>query len=95
MKIDLWKEEVIVMLAAVKGYYDGNQIIMNEDDRKNLNVGDEVIITILDRISGQGVETRAEKRRRLIESDAFVIPTGRTTEEIDEYIREMRDNDRF
>ena len=29
------------MLAAVKGYYDGNQIIVNEDDRKNLNVGDE------------------------------------------------------
>ncbi len=83
------------MLAAVKGYYDGNQIIVNEDDRKNLNVGDELIITILDRISGQKVETRAEKRRRLIESDAFVIPTGRTTEEIDEYIREMRDNDRF
>lgn len=83
------------MLAAVKGYYDGNQIVMNEDDRKNLNVGDEVIITILDRISGQKVETRAEKRRRLIESDAFVIPTGRTTEEIDEYIKEMRDNDRF
>lgn len=83
------------MLAAVKGYYDGNQIIVNEDDRKNLNVGDELIITILDRISGQKVETRAEKRRRLIESDAFVIPTGRTTEEIDEYIKEMRDNDRF
>ncbi len=83
------------MLAAVKGYYDGNQIIVNEDDRKNLNVGDEVIITILDRISGQKVETRAEKRRRLIESDAFVISSGRTTEEIDEYIKEMRDNDRF
>lgn len=83
------------MLAAVKGYYDGNQIVVNEDDRKNLNVGDEVIITILDRISGQKVETRAEKRRRLIESDAFVIPTGRATEEIDEYIKEMRDNDRF
>ena len=83
------------MLAAVKGYYDGNQIIVNEDDRKNLNVGDELIITILDRISGQKVETRAEKRRRLIDSDAFVIPTGRTAEEIGEYIREMRDNDRF
>lgn len=95
MKIDLLKVEVVVMLAAVKGYYDGNQIIVNEDDRKNLNVGDELIITILDRISGQKVETRAEKRRRLIESDAFVIPTGRTTEEIDEYIKEMRDNDRF
>lgn len=95
MKIDLWKVEVVVMLSAVKGYYDGNQIIVSEDDRKNLSVGDEVIITILDRISGQKNETRAEKRRRLIESDAFVIPTGRTTEEIDEYIREMRDNDRI
>ena len=83
------------MLAAVKGYYDGNQIIVNEDDRKNLNVGDELIITILDRISGQKVETRTEKRRRLIETDAFVISTGRTAEEVDEYIRELRDNDRF
>ena len=83
------------MLAAVKGYYDGNHIIMDEDDRKNLRVGDEVIITILDKISKQKVETRAEKRRRLIESDAFVIPTGRTTEEIDGYIEELRDNDRF
>ena len=47
------------MLAAVKGYYDGNHIIMDEDDRKNLRVGDEVIITILDKISKQKVETRA------------------------------------
>ena len=68
---------------------------MNEDERKNLNVGDELIIIILDRISEQKVETRAEKRKCLIESDAFVIPTGRTTEEIDECIKEMRDNDRF
>lgn len=83
------------MLAAVKGYYDGNQIIMSEDDRKNLNVGDEVIITILDRINRQKVETRAEKRRRLIESDAFVISTGRTVEAVDKYIKELRDNDRF
>ena len=83
------------MLAAVKGYYDGNQIIVNEDDRKNLNVGDEVIITILDRISEKKVETRSEKRRRLVELDTFVMPTGRTAEEIDKYIRELRDNDRF
>ncbi len=83
------------MLAAVKGYYDGNQIIMDENDRKNLRVGDEVIITILDKINKQKVETRAEKRRRLIGSGAFVIPTGRTVEEVDGYIRELRDNDRF
>ena len=83
------------MLAAVKGYYDGNHIIMDEDDRKNLRVGDEVIITILDKISKQKVETRAEKRSHLIDSGAFVIPTGRTVEEIDAYIEELRDNDRF
>lgn len=83
------------MLAAVKGYYDGNQIIVSEDDRKNFSVGDEVIITILGRINRQKVETRADKRRRLIESDAFVVSTGRTVEAVDEYIKELRDNDRF
>lgn len=83
------------MLAAVKGYYDGNQIIVDETDRENFKVGDELIITILNKISRQKVETRAEKRRRLIDSDAFVISTGRTVKEIDEYIREMRRDDRF
>lgn len=83
------------MLAAVRGYYDGNQIVVNDDDRKNLNVGDEVIITILDKIDRDKIETRAEKRRRLIDLGAFVMPSGRSVEEIDEYIREMRDNDRF
>ena len=83
------------MLAAVKGYYDGTQIVLSEDDRKNLNIGDEVIVTILDKISSQKGETRTEKRRRLIDSDAFVMHTGRTLEEIDQYIREMRDNDRI
>lgn len=83
------------MLAAVRGYYDGNQIVVNEDDRKNLNAGDEVIITILDKISKQKVETRSEKRMRLIDSDVFVIPSGRSVEEVDEYIREMRNNDRL
>ncbi|MCM1087205.1 MAG: hypothetical protein NC318_07185 [Blautia sp.] len=82
------------MLAAVKGYYDGNQIVVNEEDRKNFSVGDEVVITILDRINRQKVDTRTEKRRRLIETDAFVISSERTVEEIDEYIRELRDNDR-
>ncbi len=83
------------MLAAVKGYYDGKQIVMNEDDRKNLSVGDEVIITILDKINEKKSETRAEKRRRLIDSDVFVSSSGRTAEEIDKYIKEMRENDRL
>lgn len=83
------------MLAAVKGYYDGNQIVVNEVDRKNFCAGDEVIITILDKTDRQKIETRAEKRRRLIDSDAFVISTDRTVEEIDKYIKEMRSDDRF
>lgn len=83
------------MLAAVKGYYDGKQIIVNDADRKNFNAGDEVIITVLDRMGGEKAETRAEKRRRLIASDAFVIPTERTAEEINESIKEMRSDDRY
>lgn len=83
------------MLAAVKGFYDGKQIIVNEDDRKNLSVGDELIITILDKIARPKTEARAEKRRRLIESEAFVTSTGRTADEIDKYIKEMRSDDRF
>ncbi len=83
------------MLAAVKGFYDGNQIIVNEDDRKNLSVGDELIITILDKIAKPKTEARAEKRRRLIESEAYVTSTGRSAEEIDKYIKEMRSDDRF
>lgn len=82
------------MLAAVRGYYDGRQIVVNETDQKSLSAGDEVIITILDRTSGQQVETRVEKRRRLIDTDAFVIPSNRTVEEIDEYIKEIRSDDR-
>ena len=82
------------MLAAVKGYYDGTQIVLDENDRKSLNVGDEVIITILDRLSKTGKETRADKRRRIIDMEKYVISTGRSAEEIDNYIREMRDDDR-
>jgi len=39
------------MLTAVKGYYDGIQIVVDENDRKMLNIDDEVIITILDSLS--------------------------------------------
>ena len=83
------------MLAAVKGYYDGTQIVLDENDRKSLNVGDEVIITILDKLSKKGTETRADKRRRIIDMGKYAISTGRSAEEIDNYIREMRDDDRF
>lgn len=34
------------MLTAVEGYYDGNQIIMDEDI--NLSIGQRVIVTVLE-----------------------------------------------
>ena len=37
---------------------------MDEDDRKNFNAGDEVVITILDGLNRKKPETRAEKRRQ-------------------------------
>ena len=40
------KERGGYMLAAVKGYYNGSHIVMNEDI--SLNTGQEVIVTILD-----------------------------------------------
>ncbi len=83
------------MLAAVKGYYDGTQIVVDENDRKSLNAGDEVIITILDRLNTTRKEIRAEKRRSIVDWDKYVISTGRSVEEVDNYIRELRDNDRF
>ena len=55
--VDQVRIEGIIMLAAVKGYYDGNQIVVNEVDRKNFCAGDEVIITILDKISRKKVHS--------------------------------------
>ena len=71
------------MLAAVKGYYNGKQIVMNEDVK--LAVGQEVIVTILEmqnkakKIDLKKYMGRGEK---MFQTDA------------QEYIRELRDSDR-
>ena len=83
------------MLAALKGYYDGKQIVLDEHDQKSLNAGDEVIVTILDKFSAIRKATREEKRKSIIDLDKYVISTERSAEEIDGYIRELRDNDRY
>lgn len=83
------------MLATVKGYYDGTKIVVDENDRNTLNVGDEVIITILDRTNTTKEEARADKRRRIVDLEKYVVSGGRSTEEIDNYIRELRDGDRI
>ena len=43
----------------------------------------------------QKIDARLEKRRKIIDSDLYVIETGRTVQEIDTDIKEMRNDDRF
>ena len=87
--------EGLAMLVAVKGYYDGTQIIVDESDRKTLNMGDEVIITVLDRLNTTNQKARLDKRQRVIDLEKYVMPSGRSVEEVNAYIWELRDNDRF
>lgn len=73
------------MLSAVTGYYDGNQIVMNE--QMNLAVGQEVIITVLE-------EKKSLKRN--IDLKKYV---GRGVKmfqtDAADYVKELRDNDRM
>lgn len=79
------------MLAAIKGYYDGTQIIVREKDRRNLNVGDEVIITILDNAGRHRTEEAVVRKTRFFETGAPAASGGRKKEEIDEYLKELRE----
>ena len=73
------------MLEAVKGYYDGTHIVMEEDVK--MDAGQEVIITILDakKQSAKKVDLRRYmgKGPKMFQSDA------------QEYVKELRDNDRI
>ncbi len=71
------------MLTAVKGYYNGNQIVIDEDVK--MAVGQEVIITILDMPkAGKKIDLSRYMGRgeKMFQSDA------------QEYIKELRENDR-
>ena len=73
------------MLTAVKGHYNGNQIVMDED--VELSEGQEVIVTIL------------EKSRRMREGIDLKKYMGRgekmLTTDAQDYIKELRKNDRI
>ena len=73
------------MLAAVKGYYDGNQIVIDED--VDLSVGQEVIVTILEK------QKQANKKVDLRKYMGRGEKMFRT--DAQDYIRELRDNDRL
>lgn len=73
------------MLAAVKGYYDGTQIVM--DENVNLKVGQEVIVTILD------IQKKTKKKVDLKQ----YVGRGEKMFHTDaqEYVRELRADDRI
>lgn len=73
------------MLAAVEGYYDGKQIIMDEDIA--LSIGQRVIVTIL--------ETKELSRDQKVDLRKY-MGRGKKMFQTDaqDYIEELRDNDR-
>ena len=73
------------MMSAVKGYYDGKQIVINEDVK--MSIGQEVIITILEM-------TRKKKKRIDLEK---YMGRGKKmfTQDAQDYVKELRDNDRL
>ena len=86
------------MLTTVRGYYDGNQIVVDELDKTHLRSGDQVVITVLPETGApqeRPGETLAERRRRILVEGLYRHPSGRSAEEINEYLRELRDNDRI
>ena len=73
------------MLAAVKGRVQGNTVLIDEDIRAY--DGTEVIVTLLN-------YPQKQTRRTPIDWDSFVIPSERG-QNVDEYMKEMRENDRL
>lgn len=73
------------MLATVKGYYNGNHIVISEN--VNLNIGQEVMITILDTESVPkkkiDLKKYMGKGEKMFQTDA------------QDYIKEMRNDERI
>jgi hypothetical protein len=75
----------LLMLATITGYYDGNQIVMNE--KMKLAVGQEVLITILEQKKSSRKDIDLSKYvgrgEKMFQTDAS------------DYVKELRDSDRI
>ena len=74
------------MLAAVKGIIHGNTVVIEEEDLKEYD-GTEVVVTLLD-------YPKTKKKRVQIDWDSYVKPSERG-KNVEEYMKEMRENDRL
>lgn len=73
------------MLATVKGYYNGNHIVISEN--VSLNIGQEVMVTILDTQSAPDKNIDLKKYRgrgkKMFQTD------------VQDYIKEIRSDERI
>lgn len=74
------------MLAAVKGIIRGNTVVIEDDNIREYD-GSEVIVTLLD-------YPKEKKPKSPIDWENLVMPSKRG-EDVDGYMREMRENDRL
>lgn len=74
------------MLAAVKGIVQGNTVVIKEDDITDYD-GAEVVVTLLN-------YPQKKSQKVSVDWDSFVIPSERGRN-VDEYMREMREDDRL
>ncbi len=74
------------MLPAMKGIIQGNTVIIENEDIREYD-GAEVVVTVLD-------YPRIRRKKSPVDWDSFVIPSERG-KNVDEYMKEMRDNDRL
>lgn len=73
------------MLAAVKGVIKGNTVVVENEDLQDYE-GVEVVVTLLD--------YPREKIKKEVDWDSFVMPSERG-QDVDGYMKEMRENDRL
>ena len=74
------------MLAAVKGIVQGNTVVIKDDDIREFD-GAEVIVTVLN-------YSQKENKKVPVDWDSFVLPSERG-KNVDEYMRERREDDRL
>ena len=74
------------MLAAVKGIVQGNTVVIEDEDIRDYN-GTEGIVTLLN-------SPQRKAKKASVDWDSFVIPSERG-KHVDEYMKEMRENDRL
>lgn len=73
------------MLTAVKGYYNGKQIVMEED--MQLSAGQEVIVTVL--------EMKKQPKKKIDLKKYIGRGEKMFQNDAQDYIKELRENDRI